>query len=137
MKKINSQSGYIALISAILISVSLLTLVIAVSFEGFYSRFSVLESEQKEISAYLAESCVNTAILKIAQDKNYSGNEDIRVGKLGCRIFSVYEFDNNNPFPPDYIIEAQGTSSDAYTNLEVQIEPSDSSIVSWTEVPSF
>jgi len=137
MKKINLQGGYIALISAILISVSLLTLVIAVSFEGFYSRFSVLESEQKEMSSYLAESCVNTAIIKISQDPNYTGIESVPVGKFECGIVSV---GNGKLFSTNRLIQAQGINGAAFTNLEVEIDPDDLpsiEFVSWTEVGSF
>lgn len=134
MKSLINQGGYIALISAILISVSLLTLVIAVSSEGFYSRFNVLESEQKEISTYLAESCLQTAILEIAQDSNY--NDDpiiIPVGDdLECEIVSV----DAGTFPSTRLVRTQGIIGDAYTNLEVEIGASPTyEIVSWIELP--
>ena len=53
-----TNDGFIALITAILLSAALLILVVAVSLEGYFSRFTVLESEQKEISIYAAETCV-------------------------------------------------------------------------------
>lgn len=128
--------GYIALITAILISVSLLIMVAVVSFEGFFSRFTVLESQQKEESAYLAEACVNTAIIKIAQDDSYTGGEYLTVGDRGCEIVSV----DPGTFPSERLIETQGTTSDAVTNLVVEIDTDDlPSIVihEWTEVGSF
>lgn len=137
MKTQYYKNGYIALISVILISVSLLILVVAVSFEGFFSRFTVLESEQKEMSAYLAESCVNTAVLKITQDVEYDGDETIAVGDSSCEIVAVTD---GSPFATDRLIQAQGIYKDAYTNLEVQIDPDDLPVVtyvSWTEVGSF
>ncbi len=136
MKSLNYQEGYIALISALLISVSLLTLVIAVSSEGFYSRFNVLESEQKEISTYLAEACVQTAILEIAQDSNYNDDpEIIPVGEssenLECEIVSV----DTGTFPSTRLIRTQGINGDAYTNLEVEIGASPThEIISWIEL---
>lgn len=139
MKKIDTNNGYIALITAVLLSVSLLTLVVAVSFEGFFSRFSVLESEQKEHSAYLAESCVNTGILKIAQDTDYlkSTAQTIPMGSESCEIVSV---SNGSVFASNRLIQAQGQFGDAFTNLAVEINPSslpDVDIVSWTEIASF
>lgn len=137
MKILKSQHGYIALISVIIVSISLLTLVISVSFTGFYSRFSVLESEQKEISNYLAEACINTAILKISQNETYTGAQTISVGAQNCEIVSVT---TGNIFVSNRLIKAQGVYEDAYTNIEVEIDPDDLPIIdikSWTEVPSF
>jgi len=139
MKIMISQQGYIALISAILISTSLLILTISVSFEGFYSRFMVSGSEQKEISTYLAKSCVNTAILKIAQDRNYltKSMEIITVGDTTCHIISI---ETGNIFVSNRLIKAQGRSGQAYTNLVVEIDPSvlpHIAIKTWDELPSF
>jgi hypothetical protein len=138
MKIQQHHNGYIALISAILISVSLLTMVIAVSFEGYFSRFNVLESEQKEMSAYLAESCFNTAVLKLSQDVDYTGNQYIHVGSEGCRIRSI----NNTgaQFSSNLVVRSQASSSGAYTNLQVEIDPDDLpsvTIVNWKEIGSF
>lgn len=120
------QKGYIALITAILISISLLILTMAVSFEGYFSRFTVLESDHKEKSMYLAEACVQTAILKLAQDSGYTGGEMIPVGDDECRIV---------PGTGGNTILVQASSSEAYTNLEVEVG-SDSNIVRWEEVPT-
>lgn len=137
MKTVQHQDGYIALITVILISVSLLTMVVAVSFEGFFSRFSVLESEQKETSAYLAESCFNTAVLMLAQDDDYSGNESIDVGTESCDIKNIT---TSGSFAERRTIQTQGIKGDAYTNLEITIDldslPS-TDVVSWVEMPSF
>jgi len=134
MKIKRNNGGYIALISAILISVSLLVMVVAVSFEGFYSRFSVLESEQKEISAYLAESCVNTAILKISQNEDYTGGETILIGGHNCKIVNV---DKSGSFNEKRIIQTQGSMGAAFTNLQVQIDYDELPTVdieSWVEL---
>lgn len=132
--KHNPRGGYVALITAILISVSLLIMVVAVSFQGFFSRFTVLESQQKEQSIFLAEACVETARLEIAQDTSYSGGETIHVGTGECRIVSV-----SGPAGAK-VVQATATSSDAFTNLEVEVDASslpDVTITSWEEVPSF
>jgi hypothetical protein len=138
MKRIDNNKGYIALISAILISVSLLTLVAAVSLEGYFSRFSILESEQKEMSAYLAESCFNTAVLKISQNAQYVGGLPlIKVGDAQCKIVSVSQ---GTVFASNRLIRTQGVVGDAYTNLQIEIDPSklpQVDIVSWVEVGSF
>jgi len=134
--KQQQNSGFVALISAILISVSLLILTVAVSFEGYHSRFSILESQQKEASTYLAEACINTAILKIAQNIHYAGNETIPVGGESCKIVSAVQ----GTFPTERIIKAKGISGDAVTNLRVEasfLNSPDIDIDIWEEVASF
>lgn len=137
MKYKHEHRGYIALITAILISVSLLTLVIAVSLEGYFSRFSVLESELKEVSAYLAESCFNTAVLELAQDEDYNEARTVKVSDQECSIVSIT---SSGSFSERRIIEVQGVYKESYTNLEIEIEMDslpEVDIFAWEEVGSF
>jgi hypothetical protein len=135
MKQV-AQKGYIALISAILISVSLLTMVIAVSFEGYFSRFNVLESEQKEISDYLAESCFNRAVIELSQDEEYDETPIVEVGEEECTIIDI----EDGTFPSNRLISVQGVNGEAYTNLEIEIDLDslpEVDVISWVEVGSF
>jgi len=134
---VQHNAGFIALISAIIITVVLLTLVVSVSFTGFFGRFDILGSETKEISQGLAEACIETAIIKHAQDNTYAGNNDpIPVGENECTIVSITPVGSGN-----ILIRAQGKFPKdgllpAFTNLEVELNPSnDYSVVFWTEVP--
>ena len=68
----NNQAGYIALISAIIISIILVGMTFTVSRAGYFSRFGSLDAENKRISKGLAESCVNEALLRIAQNAGYT-----------------------------------------------------------------
>ena len=58
--------------SVLIISITLLGISFTRSNNGFFSRFSTLEAEYKRIGLGLAESCVNSALLKISQDYNYN-----------------------------------------------------------------
>jgi hypothetical protein len=71
-----TKNGFIALMSVLIIGLTLLGITFSSSTDGFFSRFSTLDSENKRISLGLAESCVNTALLKIAQDYNYQTTSD-------------------------------------------------------------
>jgi hypothetical protein len=127
------HSGYIAFISVIIISISLLTTVIAVSMSGFFSRFNILESEQKAVSFYLAKSCINTAFINFTQDTNYTaGLTNIKVGEHYCEIISV----TTGSAPSSRLITVQGKFNSAYTNLEVEIGPAPNyQILKWRELP--
>ena len=150
IEKRTTEEGYIALIAAILISVSLLIMVAVVSFEGFYSRFTILESELKEQSDYLAEACVQTAILKISKDEQYylasfpeiilvEANDPTDPGDdMTCEIVDVSHIGFG--IPGDYNIEAKGVSGDAITNLCVTVEFSSNTsytIEDWEEIGNF
>ena len=122
--------GFLALTTTMLVSAALIILVIAVGFEGFFARFSILESELKEESVYLAEACVEIAILKIAQDEDYAGGETVPVGAASCDI------DNVSGDIWAKIIETTGVAGDAYTHLEAEVNmgnPTNPIINSWEE----
>jgi hypothetical protein len=122
-----SQSGFVALISAIIIALVLLIFVVGTGAGGFYTRFDVFGSEIKEVSYGLAEACVHTAILKASQDPATDiNNEIVPVGDENCEII---EYDASADQ-----IEAQGIYQNSYTNLRVIIDSSDFSVNSWEEV---
>jgi len=129
-RRYNNQKGFIALISAIIISLTLLALGASLSLSGFYLRGNILSTEFKEKSAALSEACVETAILEIAKDGNYSGNETVFVGNDSCYIRSVSGGSEKT-------IETQAEYRSAYTNLRVVINPNDFSVISWEEIPTY
>src|SRR3989344_8321294 len=83
-RKLNTKSnkGFVALISAIIISVILLLIATNLSLTGFYSRSNILDGELKEISSGYAEACVDTALLKLANDSGYTGGDSVNVDGL-------------------------------------------------------
>ncbi len=121
-----SNNGFVALMSAIIISVVLLLLATSLSLTGFYDRSNILDRELKEKSSALAEACVDTAILKLANDPTYSGNEIITVsGGETCRIESI---------SGGTIISKANYNNTYFTNLEVDVD-SNFSVTRWEEVP--
>ncbi len=83
--------GFIALVSAIIISVILLALAVAVSSSTFFARFNGLNREYKRISLGLAESCVQAALGKISRDYAYvvpPGGEEIELDQIYGRDVS-------------------------------------------------
>lgn len=144
--KINFQNknerGYIALMSAIVISLLLITLGTTLSLTGFFTRFDILNAEYKEKSIGLAEACGDLAMAKIADDINYlvvSTDHNITVGSDTCNIVSI------SPTPPrsgQITIVTQAIyppigigPENAYTNIQIIANSSDLSLVSWQEFP--
>mgnify|MGYP001567158670 CR=1 FL=1 len=124
------KSGYIALTSAIIISVLILSIGLSLSFTGFFSRFNVLDSEYKEKGFALAKACVDKALLKLAQNISYSGNEYIAVGNDQCLIFPVETLGNQK------IVKTKAIFQNSVTNLKTIVNSSDFSIVSEEEISS-
>lgn len=118
------QNGFIALTSAIIISVLLLAITVGLGFSSFFTRFNILDSEFKERSLALAEACIDTAILNLAKGLTTTGS--VAVGTDDCEIISV----NGNT------IQTQACVNKATTNLQVTTN-SDFEIVTQEELPHF
>ena len=129
------QNGFIALISAIIISALLLIITMATSMAGIFGRFNILDSESKERSLALAEACVDTAIMETTTAV-YSTNKDVFVGPNSadkCRILSV---ELNQPTVGQTRIITQSIINKAYTTLTVVID-TDYNIISWEETATY
>lgn len=127
------QRGFIALISAIVISTILLSLAVTLGSSTFFSRFDVLNSEYKRISLGLAEACVNSALGKIGSDYNYSVTSDsaysssrggavVSLGSaygsaLDCVIYPLTHTDAGGK--RTFTISTQGKFHGAFSNVSV------------------
>ncbi len=129
----SNQSGYIALMSAIVISVLLIAITLSLGLSSFFGRFDILDAESKERSSALSEACVNQAILK-AVSAVYSSNEIIQIGSDSCSIVSSQL---NYPLPGQILIKTTAVFNKSYTNLRVVINSNTFKIVSWQECANF
>ena len=123
----NSQyhKGFIALMSSIIISIILLTLVVTVSASTFYARFDALGGETKRESLSLAESCMNMALLRLAQNPLYQpapSGDTIAVGSKNCIIDQALT--TSPGYPKTFSIKTHagylGTWSNALASVTVQ-----------------
>jgi len=62
-----NQAGYVALVSAILVSGVLMALAVTVSRAAFWGRFDALARENKIVAREMAKGCANQALVKIDQ----------------------------------------------------------------------
>ena len=132
LQRKSKKEGFIALMSVIIISAILLLVAVTAGLTGFYSRSNILDAEFKERSVALADACVDQALLQIAINPSYGGDTTVTLSdKDQCYI---------GPVPPGSGIKTfktQAIFQNAYTNLEITIDTSDISIVSWKEIPNF
>lgn len=119
--------GFIALMSAIIISAVLLLVVTTSSFIGFYTRFNMLDAELKARSSAAASACADTQLLKAAQ-------RDLTSTALTLNAIDVCQA----VVLAGNTIKVQATSSNsAVTNLLITYTSTDYSITSWQEIPIF
>ena len=151
-KKYGNDSGFVALISVVLISAIVVVMLFTANVSSFYSRFDILDSEYKYISLKLASSCANVALLSLAQNYQYDIKTDplyksgiglpVKTYADDCYIKSI------EPQPPrlqsftNITVFTQGIHKNTFSNLKVEAILSDISsvattsnikIVSWTE----
>ena len=125
--KTKTKSGFIALISAIIISIILLLVVTNLSLTGFFSRSNVLDRELKKRSEALAEACADTAIFKLTNDSTYNpSNEIVSVDTDDCTIMSV---SSTTP----RTINVRADYKNYVTNLEIEVD-TDLSVQKWEEI---
>ena len=130
----SSQKGFIALMSAIIISAVLMIIVFSLSLSGFITRFSILNSEFKKRSFSLAEACANTALLKKIQDVSYAGNEMITINGNSCSILPITTSGSQ------YIIESKASvpsTKGAVTNIKLIVNSGSFTVANWQECPTF
>lgn len=126
------NNGYIALTSAVIISILILTISITLGFSSFFSRSDSLYYSLKEITEALAEGCVNVALVKLAQaSSTYAGNEIIPLDADSCEILPI------ESGPGQKTIKASAVLRGVTTNLKVVVNESDFSVMSWEEPVSF
>ena len=128
----NNRSGYIALTSAVIISILIMTIAFTIGFSSFLSRSNSLYYSLKEITDALAEGCINLALVKFAQaSSTYAGNEIIPLDADTCEILPI------ESGPGQKTIKATATLQGATTNLKVIVNENDLSIISWEELTNF
>lgn len=113
---VNPNNGFIALMSAVIISAVLLLVVISGGLTGFFSRSNVLDSELKSRSRAVADACLEQALLLIANNPAYVEDEYQKFNDLdGCYL------DVNDSSGIKQIL-IQGSSTRAVTNLDVRYD---------------
>ncbi len=91
-KNKQKNNGFIALMSAIIISAILLGLLVTSSGNGLSTRIDELNRELKRESEGLAQSCAESALLAIAENYSYTpniGGDVVAVDDNSCTVDSV------------------------------------------------
>lgn len=124
------KKGYIATISAIIITGIILAVSLVVSASSFLGRFDSSGLETKDISKEVALGCLEVAKLKLKLGE-YSGNETIGVGDYFCDILGIETSGNMK------IIKSSATVDTRTTNLELTVDGTTLQTTSLKEVQQF
>ncbi len=122
------NSGYIAVTTSIILSFLILLISTSLGFSTWFGRIGVLNSSYKATSYFLAESCSETAMLKLALNSSYTGDENIIIGAYQCSIKPIISPAGQK------IIVTQAEVNGATTNLKFTITYPQFQIVSWEEI---
>lgn len=132
----SSEEGFLALMSAIIISAVLMIVVFSVSFSGFMTRFNILDSEYKTKSYSLAEGYISDSFIVLAQKLSENPSYPGTGGQVSLGGLDYYEIIVSGA---SVTIKAHSVVERATTNIQVEGTYSGGSLVidSWKEVPSF
>jgi len=130
MKRDTTTSGFIALISILIVSAVLLATTLGLAQFGLANRFFIMHLEQKAASEKLAEGCVQMARIKVYNDPSYTvSSRDIDIADKTCTIHSITNSGSAST------IKVRAMEGESISNLCVVVNNTNGSFTSWKEVP--
>ena len=115
----DSNQGYIAVVTALIMSMILLFIGVSGSTTGLMSRNNKLDFDNKHASYFLAQSCLDRARLRLGENySGYTGNETLTVSGATCFILPIETSGQNK------IIKARASVYGATTNLKLTVDQS-------------
>lgn len=133
-RKINipkDRKGYIAVISAVIITAIVMVIALVFSSSNFLGRFDSQTLEMKDMARSAAQGCLEYARLQLAINPNYAGSETRSVGGYFCSLLSI-SLQNNL-----YLIEASSTVGKGSVKLKLLADKNTLKTVSLQEVNGF
>lgn len=125
------QKGYIAITTSVILSFVVFVVAASAGSASLFSRNNNLNFSFKKTSYFVSKSCLDYALLQIALNSNYAGDDTIMIDTYQCTIQTIETSGSNK------IIKSRAQISGATTNLRLTVVASDLSTVSLEEVVSF
>lgn len=117
-KGMKKENGYIAITTAIIVSFIILIIATTLGTSALLSRMNELDFSYKKITYYASRSCLDYALLKLASDINYLGNETVPIGSYNCVLSAIEDSGNNKILRS----KVQDSYSGATTNLKLTLD---------------
>lgn len=122
-----NKEGYIAVISAIIITAIIMVIALVFSSSNFLGRLDTQTEEMKDTSRKLTEGCLEYARLKLAANSSYAGSESHTIASSSCYIYAIQTQGSNK------IIQALSTISNRNTSIKLTVNGTTLKIVSQEE----
>lgn len=103
MTEKKSNTGYILLVSVIIMSAVLLLLAQSLSSSSYFQRRGTFDFSQKESSYYTALSCIDRVIYNLSYNLDYIGNETLTIGSNTCTISPLTYVSPGGMAPATYV----------------------------------
>jgi len=126
-----NNRGYIAITTAIILSIVTMSVAISLGSSNLLTRFNFVAFNNKQTTYFVARSCLSHALLQLVKNISYAGNENVNVSSYQCSIQAV------ETSGPNKIIKAKSQISGATTNLKLTVAAATLSTVSLEEVVKF
>lgn len=128
-----NKTGYIALISVIILGAIGLAIATSLLLLGLGSSRTSFAVEQSDMAKGLANACAEQGLLRIKKESGYVGTTTINFGNNSC------SYEIQNPGGQTRIINASGTVGSVIHKVKISISAITPSIIisSWQEVADF
>jgi len=122
--------GFIALITIFIILAIALLLGLSYGLLAISETDMSLEKVQSSQAYFLANLCVEQALMKLKENISYSGNETINIDNGNCQILQI---------EGQWIIKTQGNFQNDVRKMRISISQVNPKIIidSWQEVADF
>lgn len=125
------ENGYIAIVSAVILTIVILTIAISFSSSNFLGRFDSGFFESKEATSAYAQGCIEYTLLKLSIDSGYAGNESVAIASSTCTIRPITTGGGQK------IIQTYAIVDNKTTNLEITVDENTLETILFREVSSF
>ena len=130
----SKQSGYVALLSAILITVLLVAFATHAGLNSFLLQFDALHAEAKEESMALAKGCLEYFRLHAILGHSLSG-EMVVMDPLSQNSCTILDSQQDHPSQGQWLVVTKATVRQSHTVLQ-SVVASDGSLLSLQECPT-
>jgi len=124
------KRGFITITTVLIILGIVLLIGLSISQLSIGEAQMSLQKFQSSQSMYLANLCVEEALMKLKENSSYQGNETIVQGNGNCTIF---------PIEGNWIIKITAGSQNQVKKIKIIVSQLSPKIIvdSWTEVADF
>ncbi|MBI5732537.1 hypothetical protein HY967_01075 [Candidatus Jorgensenbacteria bacterium] len=125
------KKGYIALITAIILTAIVLAVAVSLSSTTFLARFDSVGVELKDMSRFIAKGCLEYARFNLASSSGWAGNVTTTINGYSCYVYAPQGVGTTT------VIQSTATINNRTTNLKMTVATSTLKVIFLEELSSF